>query len=251
MNWEDCPDVDRVPAIHGGTWSFEGTGIPVYFLFRHIAAGGSIDTFQRIYGVDRSKIFGVLNYEADQLFRDRLNFAADRPADSKPVQTSRFQFFRTSLSNIGMWFAIFFALWPIGAALGIAVTAYTAVTQTGNEPVSNISHAKTDNQTMINEHTHEPYAALVALLVASILIVPAFKSETRPKLTRAFRGTRTFIIGTGTFVSAYLWTASDSGAEAWDPVLALLLGLIFLILAVMVAAIAFPVWGANQPDQRG
>ena len=66
-NWQHCPVVERDAQRNGGLWVFKGTDVPLYRLYKHLAAGGTVGSFAGHCGVDARQAAAALNYEADEL----------------------------------------------------------------------------------------------------------------------------------------------------------------------------------------
>ena len=50
-NWQHCPAVERANEQDGGLWVFKGTSVPLYQLYDHLAAGGTVGSFADQHGV--------------------------------------------------------------------------------------------------------------------------------------------------------------------------------------------------------
>ena len=64
------PPIDSRPGKLGGATCFAGTRTPIDLLFNHLAAGGSLDEFQRGYDwIPREHLTGVLQLAGQDLVR--------------------------------------------------------------------------------------------------------------------------------------------------------------------------------------
>ena len=72
-NWLHCPSVERHAQRNGGLWVFKGTDVPLYRLYEHLAAGGTVGNFSEHWGVVTEQVVAMLNYEADELHDYRLD----------------------------------------------------------------------------------------------------------------------------------------------------------------------------------
>jgi len=72
LDWSRCDAVARDPANLGGTWTFEGTRVPVRALFENLEDGARIDQFLEWFpGVSRCDVEAVLEHEASSLTETR------------------------------------------------------------------------------------------------------------------------------------------------------------------------------------
>ena len=83
-NWQHCPAVERDAGRHGGLWVFTGTDVPLYLLYEHLAAGGTVASFAEQRGVDPRQAASLLEYEADELHDYRLEFPDGVPWMNNP-----------------------------------------------------------------------------------------------------------------------------------------------------------------------
>lgn len=83
-NWQHCPAVERDAGRQGGLWVFTGTDVPLYRLYDHLAAGGTVDSFAQQCGVDARHAAAALNYEADELHDYRLDYPGPVPFARNP-----------------------------------------------------------------------------------------------------------------------------------------------------------------------
>lgn len=83
-NWQHCPVVERDNDQDGGLWVFKGTSVPLYQLYDHLAAGGTVDSFAEQCGVDAARAEAALRHEARE-FCDDLMIRPDGPGEITPI----------------------------------------------------------------------------------------------------------------------------------------------------------------------
>jgi uncharacterized protein (DUF433 family) len=68
LDWSQCPEVERDPAIVGGALRFRGTRVPVETLFENLKDGVHIGDFiQWFPSVNRRQVEAVLEFAAKSL----------------------------------------------------------------------------------------------------------------------------------------------------------------------------------------
>jgi uncharacterized protein (DUF433 family) len=68
LDWNDCPEVERVPGKGGGEWLFKRTRVPVRALFENLEGGAGIDEFLEWFpGVTREQVELVLRHAEQSL----------------------------------------------------------------------------------------------------------------------------------------------------------------------------------------
>lgn len=83
-NWQHCSAAERDAESHGGLWVFTGTDVPLYRLYEHLAAGGTVDDFSERFSVALQQTAATLRYEAEE-FRDDLLIRPDGPGEITPI----------------------------------------------------------------------------------------------------------------------------------------------------------------------
>ena len=252
-SWENCPAVERVPWLLGGAWVFKGSRVPLYLLFDNLARGVSIDDFALAQGVEKYKLEAVLNYAANEIEQLRLssNIRKDAP-EPKKQPNSLIRIILAKLSIHGVWLLV---VWPFLPAFAAALVVYQALDKSVHTAISekNVHHhlakAAADGHLHLveatsNGHYHTYHAAMVALLVATILIVPfVAPAGLSLRTARVLKAIRLGLIASGTLISAYLWVVSDAGTYAWDQTFAALVGSLVLLLILAALGISIMVGG--------
>ena len=68
LDWNDCPEVERLPDKVSGAWVFRGTRVPVRALFENLEAGAKVDDFLVWFeGVTRAQVDAVLEHASASL----------------------------------------------------------------------------------------------------------------------------------------------------------------------------------------
>ncbi len=68
LDWNPCPEVERVPGKVSGAWLFRGTRVPVRALFENLEGGATIGQFLEWFpGVTRQQADAVLEYANQSL----------------------------------------------------------------------------------------------------------------------------------------------------------------------------------------
>ena len=68
IDWNGCPEVERIPGKVSGAWAFTGTRVPLYALYENLACGATIGDFVEWFpDVDEQQVRAVLEYEAKTL----------------------------------------------------------------------------------------------------------------------------------------------------------------------------------------
>lgn len=63
LDWSQCPEVERNPAIVSGAWLFKGARVPVKALFENLEGGATVDEFLDWFqGVRRAQVDAVLEH---------------------------------------------------------------------------------------------------------------------------------------------------------------------------------------------
>jgi uncharacterized protein (DUF433 family) len=63
LDWNRCPEVERIPGKMSGAWLFEITRVPVSTLFENLKSGATVEQFLEWFeGVDRAQIDAVLEF---------------------------------------------------------------------------------------------------------------------------------------------------------------------------------------------
>ena len=83
-NWQHCPVVARDGNRHGGLWVFQGSDVPLYRLYEHLAADGTVDSFAAQWGVAPERVRSLLEHEAED-FRADLLIRPDGPGEIAPI----------------------------------------------------------------------------------------------------------------------------------------------------------------------
>ena len=83
-NWLHCPAVERHAQRNGGLWVFKGTDVPLYRLYEHLAAGGTVGSFADQHSVDAAWAAEALRHEARE-FCDDLLIRPDGPGEITPI----------------------------------------------------------------------------------------------------------------------------------------------------------------------
>ena len=83
-NWQHCPAVERANEQNGGLWVFKGTDVPLYRLYEHLAAGGTVSSFAQQCSLGAKQAMAALNYEADELHDFRSEFPSGVPEMHNP-----------------------------------------------------------------------------------------------------------------------------------------------------------------------
>ena len=200
-NWEHCPEVEYDPMWLGGIWWFRGTRLPIFFLFRHLANGGTVDGFAAWYGLNKDEIVAVLDHEAQRERRRRqsplVRWSTKAGTGITLPKSNR------NVSWIAIWY-LFSSVIPIA----------------------------TFGQAMTLGKCQSFHPALIALWVAHIFVIEWIRGDN--PANRKFSG---LLIAIGSLASAYLWAAKDAGADPSDPTIAWLLTAIFGIPAVFFIAL--------------
>ena len=68
LDWAQCSEVERDPAIVRGALCFRGTRVPVETLFENLKDGASVDEFVQWFpAVTRHQVEAVLEYTEKSL----------------------------------------------------------------------------------------------------------------------------------------------------------------------------------------
>ena len=68
IDWNNCPQVERITDKVSGAWLFMGTRVPVRALFENLEDGATVDQFLEWFpGVGRSQIEAVLEHTTASL----------------------------------------------------------------------------------------------------------------------------------------------------------------------------------------
>jgi uncharacterized protein (DUF433 family) len=62
LDWNRCPEVERIPGKMSGPWLFKNTRVPVSTLFENLKSGATVERFLEWFeGVARAQIDAVLD----------------------------------------------------------------------------------------------------------------------------------------------------------------------------------------------
>ena len=70
-DWTTCPAVERKPGTVSGAWVFAGTRVPLFALYKDLAAGATVGDFVEWFpGVNEQQVRAALEHEARALRTD-------------------------------------------------------------------------------------------------------------------------------------------------------------------------------------
>lgn len=260
VTWDACAAVERVPWLLGGAWVFKGTRVPLYLFFDSLARGMSVDDFAMAHGVEKWKLETALEYAATGIEQLRLAANISPAAPEQLTATSEaVPKIGTKLRIYGTWFLV---VWPFWPALTAAFVIYQAFDKLSHQAVGDmnvhehmVQQAADGHLHMVSAttagHFHTYHAAMIALLMAAILLLPfVAPANLSTRSAHWLKGLRTGFIATGTLANAYLWTVSDAGAYPWDPEFASLVGLLAFMLVFAALGISIMVAGVYRGAGR-